>query len=203
LHLDAWLGGNPPDETIAPLWRTTSFEVGDALLFDPYLVHSGTPNDGPYLRMAIAILTSDAAIPVPPKASLSTDVARELTDVEWLTLALIALQPTTPWMARCAFYSRGIIGRLWAEQPDGLVQTAVEILHGRDLIEPHETHSDPDAGIHRYFHATELGRKLAREWLTTTEPSDPQLLAIRLQFAAWLNLDPTSLLSAAGGQPGR
>jgi hypothetical protein len=34
----------PPAEALAPRWHTTHFEVGDALLFRPDIVHSTAPN---------------------------------------------------------------------------------------------------------------------------------------------------------------
>lgn len=64
-----------------------------------------------------------------------------------------------------------------------------------------QAHSDPDAGMHRYFQATELGCKLACEWLLATEPTDPRLPAVRLQLCNWLGLD-TGRLTSSGDTVG-
>jgi hypothetical protein len=196
VHLDMAHSGNiPPDDVLAPLWRATNFDVGDALLFRPDMVHATTANGGPYLRLAIVYLAQDARLPLAVSAGLLRDVTRPLSDIEWLVLALLTVQPTTPWLARCAFYSRGVIGRLWAEQPAGLVERAFITLRGRDLIEPHDPTAEEDGGIHGYFHATPRGRLDASEWLMTRRANDAHLLSLKLLFCDWLDVDTTDLLA--------
>jgi hypothetical protein len=197
VHLDvvANTGNGPPAEVLAPLWHTTRFEVGDALLFRPDIVHATTANDGPHLRVAIVLLAQDARLPLPVSAGLSPDVTRPLSDVEWLTLALLTVQPTSPWLARCAFYSRGIIGRLWAEQPANLVESAFTTLEARELIEPHQPLDEETSSIHRYFHATPRGRLDACQWLTTRHRNGSRLLSLKLLFCDWLDLETTELLA--------
>jgi hypothetical protein len=197
VHLDMSHSGNvPPEHVLAPLWRTTRFEVGDALLFRPDMIHATTANDGQFLRLAIVLLAQDARLPLPVSAGLSHDVTRPLSDLEWLTLTLLTVQPTTRWLARCAFYSRGIIGRLWAVQPADLVERAFVTLQARDLIERHEQTDEDDGGIHVYFRATSRGRLDASRWLITPGVNDTHLLSVKLLFCDWLDLDTTGLLSA-------
>jgi hypothetical protein len=197
IHLDVVTntGNMPTDDVLAPLWRTTRFEVGDALLFRPDIVYATTANDGPYLRLAIVYVAQDACVPLPVGAGLTHDITRPLSEVEWLVLALLTVQPTTPWLARCACYSRGIIGRLWAVQPSDLVARAFETLEGRSLIEPHQPLDEKTGAIHRYFLATSRGRLDASRWLTTRGAHDAHLLSLKLLFCDWLDLDMTELLA--------
>lgn len=128
MHLDvvAVDGELPLDEVLDPLWRTTRFDLGDALLFRPDIIHSTTPNDGPYLRIAFALRGWDNSQPYGIEAGLSLDAGRDLADVEWLTLGILAVQPSTPWLAYQAFSPRGVVGRLWACRPMGQVLRACE-----------------------------------------------------------------------------
>lgn len=187
-------GTMPSREILAPRWRTTSFGLGDALVFRPDSVHSGTGNAGPFLRIAIGLLAQDARCPLSPKAGLSADPRRDLATVEWLSLAVAAVQPSTPWLARQAFLPRGVIGRLWPQQIDEMVTRAFAVLELRGLIEPHEVQPGEGTGIHRYCHVTPRGRADVREWLA--EPADdPGLLSVKLLFCEWLDVDGTPLLT--------
>lgn len=188
-------GQRPVAEVLAPLWRTTRFEVGDALLFRPDIVHSTTLNTGCCLRMALGMGGQDADVPLAVKAGLSLDRGRDLADVEWLTLAMLAVQPSTPWLARCACYPRGIIGRLGVALPDYLVERAFTTLEARELIEPHEPYDEQQGWIHRYYHITPSGRAEVAGWLTTPGSGTAYLLALKLLFCNWLGLDTTTLLA--------
>lgn len=196
MHQDvlANTGNPPPAEVLDPLWRTTRLEVGDALLFRPDIIHSSAPNDGPYLRMAFTILGQDASLPLPPQAGLSLDATRELSDIEWLTLAILAVQPSSPRLARQAFFPRGIIHRIWPEESGSGVNRAFVTLRARGLIEPHEPPDETVAAHHHYFHATERGRNVVSAWLTTPSRSGAHLLSVKLLFCDWLGLDAARLL---------
>lgn len=196
VHLDlaANTGNQLSPETLAPMWHSTRFDVGDALLFRPDIVHATTANEGPFLRLAIVLLAQDARLPLPPSAGMSEDLTRPLSDIEWLTLALLSVQPTTRWLARCAFYSRGVIGRLWSEQPSILVERAFVTLSERQLIEPDPTLGEEREGIHAYFRATPGGRLDVAEWLTRTR-GDEHLLSCKLLLCDWLDMEATGLLA--------
>jgi hypothetical protein len=198
IHLDviANTGKCPPAKVLAPLWRTTRFTIGDALVFRPDTVHGTTANLGSCLRVAIVLLAQDSPLPLPVSAGLSLDIERHLSDIEYLTLALLTLQPTSPWLARCAFYSRGIVGRIWREQPADLVERAFLTLHARELIERYEPLDDDGRWMLRYFRATRRGRLDAIRWLTTSCGCDAPMLALKLLFCDWLDLDNKELLGA-------
>lgn len=192
-------GNPPPAEVLAPLWRTTTFELGDAVAFRPDSVHSASANTGQNLRIAIGLHAQDARLPLSPRAGLTLDPGRDLIAVEWLTLAVLAVQPSTPWLARQAFLPRGIIGRLWTQQLDELTLSAFPVLERRGLIEPHEIQPQADEVNHRYFHATARGCSEVRQWLVGSGPVDDHLRAVRLLFAEWLGIGGSSLLTNQGG----
>ena len=188
-------GKHPSEELLAPLWRTTRFALGDGLMFRPDIVHSTTANDGPYLRIALTVGGRDNDLPYGPENTFSLDAGRDLAETEWLLLAILAVQPMTPWLARQAFASRGIIGRLWTCQPRAIVERAFTTLSARDLIAPHQLRDPNGVWIHEYFQATSSGRDSVAEWLTTPSRRDENLLGIKLQLSHWLELDPSALLS--------
>jgi ectoine hydroxylase-related dioxygenase (phytanoyl-CoA dioxygenase family) len=193
MHLDALANtGDYPDELLEPLWRTTRFELGDGLLFQPDIVHSTTANHGPYLRIALVLTGRDNNLPYGVQTILSLDAGRSLSETEWLTLAILAVQPAPPWLCWQAFGSRGIVGRLWACQPSDLIDRAFATLEARGLIKPHGTH---DLGFVRDFQATLQGRDAVAEWLSTPSVRDDKLLAVKLVLCYWLELDPQRLLS--------
>jgi hypothetical protein len=160
-------------------------------------VHGAAPNRGSCLRLALILNAQDARVPLAGSAGLSLDSIRDLTDVEWLALAILAIQPTCPWHMRCAFYPRGIIGRLWSEQPGERIERTFTTLEARGLIEPHETHFDHEFWLQRYYHATPTGSSKVTKWLTTPSSGDPRLLALKLLLSDWLGLDTTALLADA------
>jgi hypothetical protein len=184
-EVSANTGNLPSPEVLGPLWRTTSFDVGDALAFRPDIVHSASANKGPYLRLAVGLGALDPRPGLPPLAGLSLDPGRELVDVEWLTLAVLAVQPSTQWMTKQAFSARGIVGRLWSVQFE-LVGRAFTTLQARGFIEVHETD--------RYLCATASGRAAVSSWLLT--PSSDDLVSIKRLFCEWLGLDETSRLGS-------
>lgn len=185
----------PAEETLAPHWRASSFEPGDVLVFRPDIIHSTAPNDGPYLRIAFNVGGQAADVPLAKRAGLTHDPTRRLDDVEWLTLAILAVQPSTPWMARQAFCPRGIIGRLGREEHDGYIDRSFATLRTRGLIEPREADDEDVTEFHEYFQATPAGRHEVTAWLTTPGPSNADLLALKLLFCDWLDLDTTALLA--------
>ncbi|MFC4946531.1 phytanoyl-CoA dioxygenase family protein [Pseudonocardia sp. GCM10023141] len=200
VHLDveANTSNRPLPDRLAPLWRAAPLDVGDAVLFRPDIVHSTTLNDGPFLRLAVGLGAQDAAVPLARPAGLSSDVTRDLAEVEWLVLALLSVQPTSPWLARYAFYPRGVIGRLGIEYPDELVERTFSTLGLRGLIEPHTTYSDDQSSIHRYFQATPSGRCAASRRMATRESTtaaDRRLFAVQAVLADWLRVDSAELFN--------
>jgi hypothetical protein len=201
MHKDALFNtrGRPPVDQLAPLWDTPALEVGDGILFLPEVVHKAPLNNGPYLRLALAVDAQDARIGVPREAGLSLDPRRELLEVEWLTLAILAVQPSSPWNAQCAFFSRGVIGPLWSE-PEDRVDRAFTTLGARGLIQRHPLPDDeqrPDS--YRYFEATPAGRRAVIEWLSARgeQSSGESLTRVKVLFSEWLGLDPVALAGDA------
>lgn len=192
-------GNRPADDVLAPLWRTASFEVGDAILFRPDIVHGAIRNDGPHVRIAFVLLSQDEGEPLAVAAGLSVDSTRALVDVEWLTLAILAVQPSSSWLARQAFCPRGIVARMLGQQRDELATRAFTTLQARGLIEPYQPHDPAVATWHQYFDATAQGRSEVAAWLTTPSPDDAQLLSAKLLFCDWLELDATELLADRRG----
>ncbi|MFC4941895.1 phytanoyl-CoA dioxygenase family protein [Pseudonocardia sp. GCM10023141] len=209
LHLEQLTstGSLPSPAVLEPLWRANTFEVGDALAFCPTIVHSTAANTGPWLRMAFAFAGQDARVPLAVKAGLNLDPSRALTDVEHLTLAILAVQPSTPWQARGAFYPRGFLGRLGVDESDDRVARAFETLQARRLIEPADPQPDAaqNTGIHQYFRSTVAGTSLAVDWLSSpgTSTVTQPLFAGRLVLAGWLGLDTAPLLSENPPLPAR
>jgi ectoine hydroxylase-related dioxygenase (phytanoyl-CoA dioxygenase family)/DNA-binding PadR family transcriptional regulator len=193
--LESITGMLPPEDVLAPLWRTPSFDVGDALLFYPGVVHGSVPNRGACLRMAMVLWAQDARAPLPPVAELSLDSGRDLAHVEWLVLALNAIQATSRQTARAAFYPRGIFGRLWTEQPPERIERTFTTLEARGLIKPHELYTD-HGPFYRLYQATARGRLEVPRWLTTPVGDDRRLLSLKLLLCDWLDIDTTPLLLA-------
>lgn len=52
-------------------WRSTSFEVGDALLFRPDIVHASEINESRHIRLAAPFFAQDARLPAPAVWRLS------------------------------------------------------------------------------------------------------------------------------------
>lgn len=128
------------------------------------------------------------------------DCTRELVDVEWVVLALLAVQPISRWYASCAYYARGIVARVWVEQPAESVKRAFTTLDARGLIAPHE---DGDgSAFHDFWTATPRGRTEVSAWLETPTSSDSRLLSLKLLLTNWLELD-TPALSGVGAQSGQ
>lgn len=184
----------PSEEQLAPLWRDFSMELGDTLVFRSDVMHGAAPNQGTCLRLALVLTAQDARVRAGDRAGMSLDCTRELTDLEWVILAILAVQPTSQWYARAACYPRGIVGRMWAEQdPDSVYRTFVT-LAARGLIEPHDDDEEDGFSAHRFWTATPAGRDEASQWLTTPVASDSKLLALRLLLCDWLELDAPALM---------
>jgi Phytanoyl-CoA dioxygenase (PhyH) len=184
--------GMPPVEQIAPLWGTTRMDLGDAIVFRSDVVHGSAPNNSDCLRMAFVLTAQDASIRAGRRAGLSLDCTRELTDIEWVILAILAVQPTSSWDARCACYPRGVVGRLWEEQPVELVERAFVTLHARGLIAPYDGAAD-EQHLQGLFVATVSGHEQAAAWLTTPDPREAYLIAFKLLLCDWLELDASPL----------
>jgi hypothetical protein len=187
----------PSAEQLAPLWRSFAMELGDAVVFRSDVMHGAAPNDGSCLRLALVLTAQDARAPAGGRAGMSLDSTRDLTDLEWVTLAILAAQPTSRWYARCACYPRGIVGRLWAEHDPDRVERTFVTLAARELIEPYEA-GDP-AAYHGFWSATERGRSEVSKWLTTPSSADSRLLPLKLLLADWLDLDTVAVTQ--GGPP--
>jgi Phytanoyl-CoA dioxygenase (PhyH) len=181
----------PFEEDLAPLWRTPRLRVGDAIVFRSDVVHTSAPNDGRFLRISVVLTAQDARVPVGLAAGMSLDAARPLTDLESVILAILAVQPTSPWRARCACYPRGIVGRTWGEQESERVERAFVTLAARDLIEPYEFDGAESIALQRYFQATANGRAAALEWLARPALSDSRLQSLKQLLSDWLGVDVT------------
>lgn len=200
LHPDlvsVYTRNSPPEEQIAPLWRASPLSVGDAIVFRSDVMHTSEANRGAFLRLSLVLSAQDARVPMGHAAGLSLDSTRPLTDLEWVILAILAVQPTSPWRARCACYSRGIVGKMWAEHPSDRVERTFATLEARGLIEPHKIQVESHFWLQRYYHAAPEGRSKVVTWLTTESTSDPRLQALKTLLGDWLELDALSPITTA------
>lgn len=180
----------PLEEELAPLWRSSPLSVGDALVFRSDVVHSSGSNRGPFLRLSIVLTAQDARAPLGLRAGLSLDSGRPLADLEWVILAILAIQPTSAWHARCACYPRGIVGRTWAEQPHDRVERTLMTLQARKLVEPLPGDGEESWWTRRYS-ATPRGSHSVEHWLARPEARDPRLGSLKLLLARWLGAGAT------------
>lgn len=188
----------PPVKDLLGCMRTTRMAVGDAVVFRSDVVHASAPNRGDCLRLALVLTGHDARIRGGLRAGMSLDCTRELIDIEWVVLSLVAVQPTSPWQARCACYPRGIVGRLWTEHPPERVERAFVTLHARGLIEPQD---GSGKALQSPFVATPDGRSEAVAWLATPDSRDAYLLPIKLLLCDWLGVDTTDLTVVPAVRP--